>query len=171
MNTSTQPPGEHGGKTISDSPERTETQTGNQIGYQFTWHWHVLLGHFPTAAFLGSYAFMILHLITETTCFELSAFIALISGAALMLPTTISGWITWKKKYKGARGKIFINKIRIAFAILTISIMLVVYRVLFITENLDIFHNLWHFFYFTGSTLLFIGALTEGYFGGRLNHR
>jgi hypothetical protein len=171
MNTSTQSPDEHRGKTISDSPEKTDTQIRNQLGQKYTWHWHVLLVHFPTSAFLGSFVFMMLHLITMTTCFELAAFVSLILGALVMIPTTISGWITWKRKYKGIKGKIFLSKIRISFAMIAVSIALIAYRSTFVTEDLDVLHNAWHFLFYVGGTLLFVGAVAEGYFGGRLNHR
>ncbi len=66
----------------------------------------------PNLSFMGSFGFIILRLITQTECFELSTFVALIAGAALMIPTTITGWTTWKKSYKGYRSKIFLHKIR-----------------------------------------------------------
>ncbi len=40
-----------------------------------------------------------------------------------MLPTTATGWVTWKKSYKGAMGKLFLNKIRIAFGMIALSIV------------------------------------------------
>lgn len=139
--------------------------------YRYQIHWHLLLIHFPISAFLGSYVFMVLHLILQTSCFELAAYVALIAGAVVMIPTTVTGWTTWKKKYQGIRGKIFARKINISFAMIAISIVLVIYRSIFVTGRLDILHNIWHVLYFLGATLLFLGAVEEGYYGGRLNHR
>ena len=165
------PVGGNGEKGANQSQSGTQVRADGQADYKYKWHWHVLFVHFPISAFLGSFTFMVLHLITQTSCFELSAFMALIAGAFVMIPTTISGWITWKKKYKGTKGKIFLNKIRISFAMIVVSIGMVIYRSTFVTEDLDVLHNAWHFLFYVGGTLLFVGAVAEGYFGGRLNHR
>lgn len=142
-----------------------------RTAYRYRFHSHVFLVHFPISAFLGSFVFMALHLITQTTCFELSAYVALVAGAVVMIPTTLTGWTTWKRRYQGVRGRIFLMKIRISFAMIGISVFLSIYHGLFIVQSLDILHNLWHFLYFVGVTLLFTGAIAEGYYGGRLNHR
>ncbi len=165
------PAGGNGEKGANQPQVDTHIRAAGQADYEYKWHWHVLLVHFPTSAFLGSFVFMVLHLVTMTTCFELSAFVSLILGALVMIPTTISGWITWKRKYKGIKGKIFLNKIRISFSMIVVSIGMVIYRSTFVTEDLDVLHNAWHFLFYVGGTLLFVGAVAEGYFGGRLNHR
>ncbi len=74
-------------------------------------HWHVVFTHFPISFFMGSFGFMILHLFTRTSCFELAAYVALIAGAVSMIPTALTGWFTWIGRYKGFKGKVFINKI------------------------------------------------------------
>ncbi len=134
-------------------------------------HWHVVFTHFPVSFFVVSLGFMILHLFTRTSCFELAAYLTLIGGAVVMVPTALTGWFTWKGRYKGLRGKIFINKIRISLIMIGISFFLVIYRTVFKIELLDILHNVWHAVYFIGVVLLVVGAIVEGYYGGRLNHR
>ena len=134
-------------------------------------HWHVLLVHFPIASFLGSFTFMSLHLLTRNSCFALAAYVSLIAGAIIMLPTTATGWITWKKNYKGSMGKLFLNKIRISFGMIGLSIVLVIYQTILPFDVLDVSHRLGHFLYFGGVTLLMMGAAAEGYYGGRLHHR
>jgi uncharacterized membrane protein len=144
--------------------------TGRSI-IKYKLHWHVVFTHFPVSFFIGSFGFMILHLFTHTSCFELAAYIGLIVGAVAMIPTTLTGWFTWKGRYKGLKSKLFLNKIRISYAMIAISFAVVIYRSIFQFESLDIAHNLWHAIYFTGVVLLAIGAFAEGYYGGRLNHR
>jgi uncharacterized membrane protein len=134
-------------------------------------HWHVLLTHFPVSFFLGAFGFIILHLLTRESCFELAAYVALIAGTVIVIPTTITGWITWKGRYKGLMGKLFQNKIRISFCLIAVSIFLVIYRSFFDIRLLDILHNIHHAIYFTGIILLVIGSGAEGLFGGRLNHK
>jgi len=134
-------------------------------------HWHVAWTHFPISAFMGSFSFMALHLVAENQCFALAAYVSLIAGAVVMIPTTLTGWFDWKKRYKGARAKLFLYKIRIAYAMIVVSIAMVVYQSVFPIGLLDIWHVFGHFFYFTGVALLFLGAAAEGYYGGRLSHR
>ncbi len=130
-------------------------------------HWHVVFTHFPISFFMLSFVFMALHLATRRACFELAAYIGLLAGAAVMLPTTLSGWLTWKGRYKGMKGKMFIYKIRIAFSMIAMSLLLVIVRSTFP----DALHAVWLWLYALGTLLLLIGAMAEGYYGGRLNHR
>jgi hypothetical protein len=138
---------------------------------KYKMHWHAVFTHFPVSFFVISFGFMVLHLFTHTTCFELAAYLTLIGGAVVMVPTTLTGWFTWKGRYKALHGRLFLNKIRISFVMLGISFILVIYRSLFKIEFLDILHNVWHAVYFVGALLLVVGAIAEGYYGGRLNHR
>lgn len=64
-------------------------------------HWHVILVHFPTSFFVASAGFIVLHLFTEPACFELAGYLTLIAGTVMILPSTLSGWLTWKGRYKG----------------------------------------------------------------------
>ena len=114
-----------------------------------------------------SAGFIALHLFTETGCFELAGFLSLVAGTVMMIPTTITGWTTWKSKYKGASTSLFRYKIRIAFAMIALSIILLIVRVFLVNTE----HIIWHFVFGIGFLLLFIGAMAEGYYGGRLNHR
>ncbi len=134
-------------------------------GYKI--HWHVLLVHFPISFFTVSAGFMILHMFTNVECFELSGYLTLLAGAIAMVPTTFTGWSSWKKSYKGARTRIFLYKIRISFAMLALSLLLIVLRNVFLPG----LHSIWHWVYGVGFALLFLGAMSEGFYGGRLNHR
>lgn len=131
-------------------------------------HWHVMFTHFPVSFFTVSALFMVLHLFTETECFELSSYITLIAGAASLVPTILTGWNSWKKNYKGAKVKIFKYKIRISYAILALSIVLIIFHGLLANTAI---HSIWHYIYGVGFVVLFLGAMAEGYYGGRLNHR
>lgn len=162
----------HGGESGGNPKETLKsTSTSGRAQYRYKLHWHVLLVHFPISFFVGSFGFMALHLITQNSCFQLAAYVSMIAGAAIMIPTTLTGWTTWKSRYQGIRGKLFLRKIRISYAMLAISIILVIYQTFFPIEFLDISHRVEHAFYFFGVTLLLLGAVAEGYYGGRLTHR
>ena len=138
---------------------------------KYRMHWHVLFTHFPLALFAVTFGFQVLHLFWSSANFELAANITLIAGAFIMIPTTLSGWLTWKSHYKGAKVPLFKKKISIALAMLVFSVALVLWRVLAYNFTNDIPVGPAHWFYFAGSLLLIFGAAAEGYYGGKLNHR
>ena len=132
-------------------------------------HWHVLFVHFPISFFGVAFGFQMLHLFFAPACFTLSSTMVLIAGALMMIPTTVSGWRSWKRTYKGAQTYIFKRKIIIAALMLVTSAMLVGWRLSFysiFTEE----PGAAHWVYMAGSALLIMGAVLEGYYGGRLHH-
>jgi uncharacterized membrane protein len=130
-------------------------------------HWHVLTTHFPISFFMISAIFMAVHLFTDTPCYEKAAFLCLTAGAIVAVPTTATGWITWKKKYKGARTPIFLKKIKLSGVIVALSSSLVLWRWFYPSQA----HTVWHYVYLLGIGLLFLCVELEGFYGGRLNHR
>ena len=138
-----------------------------RIRARYNLHWHVIFTHFPISFFMVSAGFMALHLFTETECFELAGFVSLVAGTVMMIPTAVTGWTTWKSRYKGANTYLFRYKIRIAFAMIALSIVLLIARAFLVNTE----HNIWHIAFGICFLLLFIGAMAEGYYGGRLNHR
>ncbi len=134
-------------------------------------HWHVVFTHFPVGLFGSAFGFQFLHLFISPGCMDIASNIMLLSGTALMIPTTLTGWITWKKNYKSAKVPIFKRKINIAFAMLSFSILLAIWRLVFYGITTDIPASLAHWLYLAAIALLMVGAFFEGYYGGRLNHR
>ena len=106
---------------------------------------------------------------SDSRCSTLSNTVVLIPGALMMIPTTVSGWLSWRGKYKSARTYIFKRKIITAALMLVTSAMLVSWRLSFysiLTEE----PGMAHWVYIAGSSLLILGAVVEGYYGGRLHH-
>lgn len=148
------------------------TTTGQEkTKLKYKLHWHVYFVHFPISFFIGSFSLVLIHIVNLSDCFETAGFIALAAGTAVMVPTTITGWVTWKRRYKGLKSQLFMTKIRISFAMIGISLAMVIFRILYYGLNLNVTQNVWHAIFFSGTTLLLMGAVTEGYYGGRLNHR
>jgi len=139
------------------------------LGYKL--HTHVLLIHFPISFFLVAFGFQILHLFLAPACFELSTNAALAAGTVAMIPTTWSGWSSWKRHYKGARVVLFQRKIATAFTMLGLSIVLSTWRFLALGFFEEARVNPQHWIYLAGNVLLVTGAVIEGYYGGRLHHR
>lgn len=146
--------------------ERKESAPSKAV-LKYKIHWHVLFTHFPVSFFMISFGFMVLHLVTRDHCYEIAASLSLFAGLVILVPTAISGWLTWKGSYKGMKGKIFIYKIRVAVFMIICSLILVLARILLPDE----LHMVWMWIYPTGITLLMLGSMVEGFYGGRLNHR
>ncbi len=134
-------------------------------------HWHVLLTHFPIGTFAGAFLFMLLDVIADDACYSRAAYVSLLAGALVVLPTTFIGWTTWKRQYKGFKNTLFRVKIFTAFAMIPISIGLVAYQTLYPFDALDVMHSTAHLIYFVGVVLLMLGSIVEGYWGARLHHR
>jgi uncharacterized membrane protein len=134
-------------------------------------HWHVFLTHFPISLFGTAFAFQILHLFMESRCFEIATNVTLLAGTIMLLPTVLSGWAEWKTHFRAFRSPVFKKKISTASAMLALSLFLVVWRIygrgLF--EEAPESHV--HWIYLAGNTGLILGAVVEGYYGGRLTHR
>ena len=141
--------------------------------YSYKVHWHAITVHFPLSLFGVAFLFQILHLFPHqfTTCFEIATNITLVAATVMMIPTTLSGWVEWKGRYKGARVIIFQRKIPMAFAMIGVSVVLITWRILFLPAFEDSPYSPAHWIYLAGNTLLILGAVAEGYYGGRLNHR
>jgi uncharacterized membrane protein len=133
-------------------------------------HWHAFFVHFPIALFGTAFLFQLLHLFWRPVAFELSTNVTLILASASMVPAVWSGWVSWKKHYRGARGKIFKRKIVIGFVMLFASLVVVAWRssVGGLAEDPP---HLAHVVFFTAATLLITGAVVEGYYGSKLSHR
>jgi uncharacterized membrane protein len=137
-------------------------------GYKL--HPHVLLVHFPISFFISAFTFQALHLFFAPACFELATNVSLVIGTVLLIPTVWSGWRSWKSTYQGAAAVIFQRKIAIAIALVVLSIALSVWRFATAAWFAEDPGNRSHWVYLAGNTLLIVGALAEGYYGGRLNH-
>ena len=134
----------------------------SRIKISYHVRWHLLLVHFPISLFGVAFLFQVLHLFFAPACFTLATTVVILIGAVAMIPTTTSGWSTWKHKYKGGVTLLFKRKIVTAYVMLAISILLTIWRFIFdFTDEpttVDIH----------GRTFLILGAVTEGYYGGNL---
>jgi uncharacterized membrane protein len=150
----------------------TDTQTAAQNRPAATGriHWHVALTHFPISLFGTAFLFQVLHLFMFEEEFELAATACVLTGAASLVPAIITGWFTWKRRYHGAKVRLFRTKIGIAFAMFALSLPLAVWRVLlyYLGHTAD---GVDHYVFFILTGCLIAAAMAEGYLGGRLNHR
>jgi len=136
------------------------------VAFKYRFHWHVILSHFPMSFFIVSAMFVVPPLLGHPSSFQLAAYVSLVAGTVMMFPTTITGWRTWKGHYRGARGMIFRCKRRIAYAMLGLSVSLVVLGSFLVPGRRDALF----FVYAAGMFALLLGSVAEGFYGERLNH-
>jgi uncharacterized membrane protein len=134
-------------------------------------HYHALLTHFPISFFVCAFTFQILHLFWAPICFELATNVTLLMGTIMMIPTTLTGWQTWKRNYRGAQVPLFQRKIFLAFILLGISIPLTIWREVYLGIFVEVPFGPSHWLYLAGNAILIAGAAAEGFYGGQLNHR
>jgi uncharacterized membrane protein len=134
-------------------------------------HWHVFFTHFPISLFGVAFGFQVLHLFMAPLCFEMATNMALLGGTFMLMPTALTGWSEWKTRYHGAKGLIFRRKIQTALAMAALSLALVAWRIIALGIFEEAPESPAHWVYMAGNTILILGAVVEGYYGGRLNHR
>jgi uncharacterized membrane protein len=137
-------------------------------GYQI--HWHVFLTHFPLSFISVALLFQLFHLNAYPECFELASTVTLVLGVVALVPTTATGYFTWKTQYHAAHVPIFRRKVMISLALLSVGLPLCVWRILIGKSTESTLPQI-HWPYFFGTALMCIGAILEGYYGGRLSHR
>jgi uncharacterized membrane protein len=131
----------------------------------------VILTHFPVSAFAGAFLFMTMHLVTRDECWSRASFVTLLAATAILIPTTLTGWLEWRRTYERFMNKVFRYKIRIALAMLPLALALTAFQLFAPLTKADTGTALEHAVYFAGLGLLSLGAAAEGYYGGRLHHR
>jgi len=133
-------------------------------------HWHVPFTHFPISFFGAAFLFQVLHLFMAPLCFELATNVMLLGGTIMLAPTIWTGYMEWHGRYHRARGTIFSRKIRTAMALAALSLPLVVWRILALGLFQEARESPGHWIYLAGNGGLILGAIVEGYYGGRLTH-
>ncbi len=149
----------------------TANQDQSTVRPKWRLHWHVFFIHFPISFFVAAFTFQILHLFVAPACLELATNFALIGAIVTLIPAVWTGWLEWKSRYRGFLSPIFRWKIWTAAGLLVLSVPLITWRIV----ALGIFEEARvqpaHLIYLAGNLLLILGALIEGFQGGRLNHR
>lgn len=150
---------------------RLSEETPASATPRFRVHWHVILTHFPVSGFAGAFLFMTLHLVTRDRCMGAASFVALLAATAILIPTTFTGWLEWRTTYRSFMNKVFRNKIRMSAVMIPVAIALGTYQSQQPFTSPDAVLTIPHAIYFAGLALLMLGAMAEGYWGGRLHHR
>lgn len=134
-------------------------------------HWHIFFAHFPVATLAVCGGFQILHLFLQPACLELASALCLMAATVMLVPTVLSGQLTWKRQYHGSELPIFFRKRIVAYLMLGLSALTLAFWVAYL-KQLDLHAwNSHHWLYFSGTILLFAGSVLEGYWGSYLHHR
>ncbi len=101
--------------------------------------------------------------------FEAATTVCVLTGAASMIPATVSGWLTWKRHYRGALTRIFRRKIYLGVGMLGLSVALSAWRLSLYSVGRDT-RPVEHYAFFFFCACLIAAAVAEGFYGGRLSH-
>ena len=93
-------------------------------------HVHPISAHFPNALFPISAGMIILYIIFNFECFEKTAYYCLIFGFLGSPVGMLSGINDWKKRYKGAKVPLFLEKRRLSIILTILSFILIIIRTL-----------------------------------------
>jgi predicted heme/steroid binding protein/uncharacterized membrane protein len=94
-------------------------------------HPHPIMIHFPIALFIFSMLLQTLFFITGLRSFELSAYYSLSFATLMMLPSILSGLLSWWLNYDMTATAIFKNKIFFSFILLLMGTAEVIMRSLY----------------------------------------
>lgn len=148
----------------------SETKPTPVVRTIYKFHWHILFTHFPVPLLTVTFVFQALDILFSPPGFDLAGDIVFLGAVAGLIPAVLTGWRTWKKSYKGAKIMLFQRKIATSWAMLAIGIPLAAWRIVLLANGIK--DTFWYdVIYFAGQWLLIAGAVIEGYYGGRLNHR
>lgn len=135
--------------------------------YYNIFHPHPMLVHFPIGLLLFTAIMQILFHATERLSFEIAGYYALVTSTIFLLPTIISGFVSWWVNYALTMNKIFMIKISCSVVLLCLCVIELVMRsvspeLAYGVSNLGKLYNV----------LLFINVpvlATIGFNGGKLS--
>lgn len=98
------------------APEKTFKDTVRALYRIF--HPHPMLIHFPMGLINFAVIMQIIYYFTGYPSFSTAGFYALATAAVFMVPTIVSGFVSWWVNYNMTRNKIFLMKISFSFVLL-----------------------------------------------------
>lgn len=130
-------------------------------------HPHPMLIHFPMGLLGFTVIMQILFLYTGKPSFEVSAFYSLVTAVVFMIPTVVSGVVSWWVNYELAVTKIFMLKLSFSVILFAMGLVELLIRfsvpdVAYGTGALGIFFNFMIF-----ANIPVLGVI--GYNGGKLS--
>lgn len=129
-------------------------------------HLHPIAVHTPNGIVPAAVLFLLLAYIFQLSSFELAAFYNLVFVLLAMPLVLFSGFIEWRKHYKGARTTVFVVKISCGVIVLVSILVLVLWRIANPEVAAPGSSMRWIFFLVH---LIALGAVgLAGYLGGKL---
>ena len=151
-------------KAEGDRPEEDRVSKITQLILNN--HLHPISVHSPNGIIPMAVIFLVLSVLVSSLAFASAAYYSLLFVLLAMPPVMITGYITWKYKYKGARTSLFTMKI-VAACVATVTLLsLVVWK----TIQPDVLSNAstgrWPFLLLALLLLASVGL--AGHLGGKL---
>jgi uncharacterized membrane protein len=136
------------------------------LGGVSKYHPHPVFIHFPIALFIFGALMQSLFLVTGDGSFELSAFYSITFATASILPTVVTGMLSWWINYENELSSVFKNKLVFSAILVFVTVFAVTTR-FFIPEIS--FRDDLLFYLYNASVLLNVPVvLIIAYNGGRV---
>lgn len=150
--------------TEGKRPEENELSKTTQLILEN--HLHPISVHSPNGIIPMAVIFLVPAILLNSQSFASAAYYSLLFVLLAMPPVMISGYITWKNKYRGTRTSLFTMKIAAAFVATVTLLVLVVWK----TVQPDVLSNAspgrWPFLLL--ALLLLVSVGLAGHLGGKL---
>lgn len=157
------PPSANSGAIVED------TQPFGIIGkLVMKFHLHAISVHTPNGVIPVAIVFLVLAMFFTITTLEFASFFNLIFVLLSMPAVILTGIISWKIKYKGAKTWVFKAKLACSFIVLILVTLMVVWR--FIDQNIAMTEGTSSLVYLGLGAITLAAAGVAGHLGGTLVH-
>jgi len=129
-------------------------------------HLHPITVHGPNGIIPMAVLFLVIAIFFQLPAFESAAYFSMIFVLLNMPPVLLSGYMTWQKKYKGARTSLFKMKIAASCVATVILCALVIWK----TVQPDVLNNasLDRFIFLFWAIFMLAAIGVAGHLGGQL---
>lgn len=110
--------------------EKSSSVFGKFIDFSLKHHLHPITVHFPNGIVPAIVIFLALALYFNSTVLETAAYCNLVFVLVMLPLVLLTGFIEWRKRYKGIKTAIFITKITCSLIVLALACTLVFWRLI-----------------------------------------
>ncbi len=127
---------------------------------------HAVSAHFPAALIPTAVLFLFLAVISTNRALEFAAFALLVVVLVSVPLTMLTGFLLWQKNYQKSRTAIFLKKICLAWVLLLVALMTLVWR--YLNPDMLAAGGVVVVFYLLLNLLMLVCVTLLGHYGGML---
>lgn len=150
----------------NDPPQRAATLFDKVSKLVVEKHLHPISVHSPNGIIPAAVVFVLLGILTQSASLADAAYFSMVFVLLAMPVVLFSGYITWQKKYSGAKTTLFKIKISCSCVATVILLGLVIWRTIEPTVLSTASLDRWLFLFWSLALLVLVGI--AGHLGGQL---